>query len=315
MMSFGKSNAKVYVKSSTGIKFSDVAGEDEAKELLTEIVDFLHNPEKYREIGASMPKGALLVGPPGTGKTLLAKAVAGEAEVPFFSISGSEFVEMFVGMGAAKVRDLFKQANEKAPCIVFIDEIDTIGKKRDGSGMGGGNDEREQTLNQLLTEMDGFDGSKGVVILAATNRPDSLDPALLRPGRFDRRIPVELPDLQGREEILKVHAKKIKIADTVRFDDIAKAAAGASGAELANIVNEAADPNAVVIFGAVIDENLNDEIRVTVIATGFEKKSPVTKNTVGGPASINRNNSGIIKNFSDPNEIPPWLRHLLKGRQ
>ena len=202
-MSFGKSNAKVYVKSSTGIKFTDVAGEDEAKELLTEIVDFLHNPAKYKEIGASMPKGALLVGPPGTGKTLLAKAVAGEAEVPFFSISGSEFVEMFVGMGAAKVRDLFKQANEKAPCIVFIDEIDTIGKKRDGSGMGGGNDEREQTLNQLLTEMDGFDGSKGVVILAATNRPDSLDPALLRPGRFDRRIPVELPDLQGREEILK----------------------------------------------------------------------------------------------------------------
>ena len=200
MMSFGKSNAKVYVKSSTGIKFTDVAGEDEAKELLTEIVDFLHNPAKYKEIGASMPKGALLVGPPGTGKTLLAKAVAGEAEVPFFSISGSEFVEMFVGMGAAKVRDLFKQANEKAPCIVFIDEIDTIGKKRDGSGMGGGNDEREQTLNQLLTEMDGFDGSKGVVILAATNRPDSLDPALLRPGRFDRRIPVELPDLQGRED-------------------------------------------------------------------------------------------------------------------
>ena len=239
-MSFGKSNAKVYVKSSTGIKFSDVAGEDEAKDLLTEIVDYLHNPQKYREIGASMPKGALLVGPPGTGKTLLAKAVAGEAEVPFFSISGSEFVEMFVGMGAAKVRDLFKQANEKAPCIVFIDEIDTIGKKRDGAGFTGGNDEREQTLNQLLTEMDGFDGSKGVVILAATNRPDSLDPALLRPGRFDRRIPVELPDLKGREEILKVHAKKIKIADSVRFDDIAKAAAGASGAELANIVNEAA---------------------------------------------------------------------------
>ena len=239
-MSFGKSNAKVYVKSSTGIKFSDVAGEDEAKDLLTEIVDYLHNPQKYREIGASMPKGALLVGPPGTGKTLLAKAVAGEAEVPFFSISGSEFVEMFVGMGAAKVRDLFKQANEKAPCIVFIDEIDTIGKKRDGAGFTGGNDEREQTLNQLLTEMDGFDGSKGVVILAATNRPDSLDPALLRPGRFDRRIPVELPDLQGREEILKVHAKKIKIADSVRFDEIAKAAVGASGAELANIVNEAA---------------------------------------------------------------------------
>ena len=237
-MSFGKSNAKIYVKSSTGIKFSDVAGEDEAKELLTEIVDYLHNPEKYKEIGASMPKGALLVGPPGTGKTLLAKAVAGEADVPFFSISGSEFVEMFVGMGAAKVRDLFKQANEKAPCIVFIDEIDTIGKKRDGNISG--NDEREQTLNQLLTEMDGFDGSKGVVILAATNRPDSLDPALLRPGRFDRRIPVELPDLQGREEILKVHAKKIKIADNVNFHEIAKAASGASGAELANIVNEAA---------------------------------------------------------------------------
>ena len=230
MMSFGKSNAKVYVKSSTGIKFTDVAGEDEAKELLSEIVDYLHNPHKYTEIGASMPKGALLVGPPGTGKTLLAKAVAGEAEVPFFSISGSEFVEMFVGMGAAKVRDLFQQANEKAPCIVFIDEIDTIGKKRDNGGITGGNDEREQTLNQLLTEMDGFDGSKGVVILAATNRPDSLDPALLRPGRFDRRIPVELPDLKGREEILKVHAKKIKIADSVRFEEIAKAAAGASGA-------------------------------------------------------------------------------------
>ena len=219
-MMFGKSNAKIYVKSSTGIKFSDVAGEDEAKELLTEIVDYLHHPERYQDIGAQMPKGALLVGPPGTGKTLLAKAVAGEAEVPFFSISGSEFVEMFVGMGAAKVRDLFKQANEKAPCIVFIDEIDTIGKKRDGNI--GGNDEREQTLNQLLTEMDGFDGSKGVVILAATNRPDSLDPALLRPGRFDRRIPVELPDLQGREEILKVHAKKIKIADNVDFSAIAK---------------------------------------------------------------------------------------------
>ena len=225
-MSFGKSNAKVYVKSSTGIKFSDVAGEDEAKELLTEIVDFLHNPEKYRAIGATMPKGALLVGPPGTGKTLLAKAVAGEADVPFFSISGSEFVEMFVGMGAAKVRDLFKQASEKAPCIVFIDEIDTIGKKRDGQISG--NDEREQTLNQLLTEMDGFDGSKGVVILAATNRPDSLDPALTRPGRFDRRIPVELPDLQGREDILKVHARKIKIADNVNFHEIAKAASGAS---------------------------------------------------------------------------------------
>ena len=276
MMSFGKSNAKVYVKSSTGIKFSDVAGEDEAKELLTEIVDFLHNPEKYREIGASMPKGALLVGPPGTGKTLLAKAVAGEAEVPFFSISGSEFVEMFVGMGAAKVRDLFKQANEKAPCIVFIDEIDTIGKKRDGSGMGGGNDEREQTLNQLLTEMDGFDGSKGVVILAATNRPDSLDPALLRPGRFDRRIPVELPDLQGREEILKVHAKKIKIADTVRFDEIAKAAVGASGAELANIVNEAA--LRAVSDGRKFATQADFEESIEVVIAGYQKKNRVLSN-------------------------------------
>ena len=276
MMSFGKSNAKVYVKSSTGIKFTDVAGEDEAKELLTEIVDFLHNPEKYREIGASMPKGALLVGPPGTGKTLLAKAVAGEAEVPFFSISGSEFVEMFVGMGAAKVRDLFKQANEKAPCIVFIDEIDTIGKKRDGSGMGGGNDEREQTLNQLLTEMDGFDGSKGVVILAATNRPDSLDPALLRPGRFDRRIPVELPDLQGREEILKVHAKKIKIADTVRFDEIAKAAVGASGAELANIVNEAA--LRAVRDGRKFATQADFEESIEVVIAGYQKKNRVLSN-------------------------------------
>ena len=276
MMSFGKSNAKVYVKSSTGIKFSDVAGEDEAKELLMEIVDFLHNPEKYREIGVSMPKGALLVGPPGTGKTLLAKAVAGEAEVPFFSISGSEFVEMFVGMGAAKVRDLFKQANEKAPCIVFIDEIDTIGKKRDGSGMGGGNDEREQTLNQLLTEMDGFDGSKGVVILAATNRPDSLDPALLRPGRFDRRIPVELPDLQGREEILKVHAKKIKIADTVRFDEIAKAAVGASGAELANIVNEAA--LRAVRDGRKFATQADFEESIEVVIAGYQKKNRVLSN-------------------------------------
>ena len=276
MMSFGKSNAKVYVKSSTGIKFSDVAGEDEAKELLSEIVDFLHNPQKYREIGASMPKGALLVGPPGTGKTLLAKAVAGEAEVPFFSISGSEFVEMFVGMGAAKVRDLFKQANEKAPCIVFIDEIDTIGKKRDGAGMGGGNDEREQTLNQLLTEMDGFDGSKGVVILAATNRPDSLDPALLRPGRFDRRIPVELPDLRGREEILKVHAKKIKIADTVRFDEIAKAAVGASGAELANIVNEAA--LRAVRDGRKFATQADFEESIEVVIAGYQKKNRVLSN-------------------------------------
>ena len=272
MMQFGKSNAKVYVKSTTGIKFSDVAGEDEAKELLTEIVDYLHNPERYKEIGASMPKGALLVGPPGTGKTLLAKAVAGEAEVPFFSISGSEFVEMFVGMGAAKVRDLFKQANEKAPCIVFIDEIDTIGKKRDGSGFAG-NDEREQTLNQLLTEMDGFDGSKGVVILAATNRPDSLDPALLRPGRFDRRIPVELPDQKGREEILRVHAKKIKISDSVRFEDIAKAAVGASGADLANIVNEAA-------LRAVRDKRkfatqADFEESIEVVIAGYQKKNRV----------------------------------------
>ena len=239
-MSFGKSNAKVYVKSSTGIKFSDVAGEDEAKDLLTEIVDYLHNPQKYREIGASMPKGALLVGPPGTGKTLLAKAVAGEAEVPFFSISGSEFVEMFVGMGAAKVRDLFKQANEKAPCIVFIDEIDTIGKKRDGAGFTGGNDEREQTLNQLLTEMDGFDGSKGVVILAATNRPDSLDPALLRPGRFDRNVVVGRPDVKGREEILKVHARNKPLGDDVDLKQIAQTTSGFTGADLENLLNEAA---------------------------------------------------------------------------
>ena len=270
-MSFGKSNAKVYVKSSTGIKFSDVAGEDEAKELLTEIVDFLHNPEKYRAIGATMPKGALLVGPPGTGKTLLAKAVAGEADVPFFSISGSEFVEMFVGMGAAKVRDLFKQASEKAPCIVFIDEIDTIGKKRDGQISG--NDEREQTLNQLLTEMDGFDGSKGVVILAATNRPDSLDPALTRPGRFDRRIPVELPDLQGREDILKVHARKIKVADNVNFHEIAKAASGASGAELANIVNEAA--LRAVRDGRRFATQADLEESIEVVIAGYQKKSRV----------------------------------------
>ena len=270
-MSFGKSNAKVYVKSSTGIKFSDVAGEDEAKELLTEIVDFLHNPEKYRAIGATMPKGALLVGPPGTGKTLLAKAVAGEADVPFFSISGSEFVEMFVGMGAAKVRDLFKQASEKAPCIVFIDEIDTIGKKRDGQISG--NDEREQTLNQLLTEMDGFDGSKGVVILAATNRPDSLDPALTRPGRCDRRIPVELPDLQGREDILKVHARKIKIADNVNFHEIAKAASGASGAELANIVNEAA--LRAVRDGRRFATQADLEESIEVVIAGYQKKSRV----------------------------------------
>ena len=271
-MQFGKSNAKVYVESTTGITFNDVAGEDEAKELLAEIVDFLHNPHKYQEIGAVCPKGALLVGPPGTGKTLLAKAVAGEAAVPFFSISGSEFVEMFVGMGASKVRDLFKQANEKAPCIVFIDEIDTIGKKRDSGGMGG-NDEREQTLNQLLTEMDGFDASKGVVILAATNRPDTLDPALLRPGRFDRRIPVELPDLKGREEILKVHARKVKLADNVDFNAIARAASGASGAELANMVNEAAlkavRENRKFVTQADLEESIE-----TVIA-GYQKKNEV----------------------------------------
>ena len=271
-MQFGKSNAKVYVESTTGITFQDVAGEDEAKELLTEIVDFLHNPQKYTEIGAVCPKGALLVGPPGTGKTLLAKAVAGEANVPFFSISGSEFVEMFVGMGASKVRDLFKQANEKAPCIVFIDEIDTIGKKRDNAGYGG-NDEREQTLNQLLTEMDGFDASKGVGILAATNRPDSLDPALLRPGRFDRRIPVELPDLKGREEILKVHAKKVRIGDDIDFNAIARAASGASGAELANMVNEAAlravRENRKYVTQADLEESIE-----TVIA-GYQKKNQV----------------------------------------
>ena len=272
----GKSNAKVYVPSTEGIRFSDVAGEEEAKENLQEIVDYLHNPEKYTRVGASMPKGVLLVGPPGTGKTMLAKAVAGESNVPFFSMSGSEFVEMFVGMGAAKARDLFKQANEKAPCIVFIDEIDTIGKKRDGAGFTGGNDEREQTLNQLLTEMDGFDGSKGVVILAATNRPDSLDPALLRPGRFDRRIPVELPDLQGREEILKVHAKKIKIADTVRFDDIAKAAAGASGAELANIVNEAA--LRAVRDGRKFATQADFEESIEVVIAGYQKKNRVLSN-------------------------------------
>ena len=274
-MQFGKSNAKVYVQSTTGITFNDVAGEDEAKELLTEIVDFLHNPQKYQEIGAVCPKGALLVGPPGTGKTLLAKAVAGEAHVPFFSISGSEFVEMFVGMGASKVRDLFKQANEKAPCIVFIDEIDTIGKKRDGQGFSG-NDEREQTLNQLLTEMDGFDASKGVVILAATNRPESLDPALLRPGRFDRRIPVELPDLKGREEILKVHARKVRLSDNVDFNAIARAASGASGAELANMVNEAAlravRENRKFVTQADLEESIE-----TVIA-GYQKKNRVLSN-------------------------------------
>ena len=267
----GNSGAKVYVPSSTGIRFADVAGEDEAKELLGEIVDFLHDPEKYRSIGAKLPKGALLVGPPGTGKTLLAKAVAGEANVPFFSISGSEFVEMFVGRGAAKVRDLFKQANEKAPCIVFIDEIDTIGKKRDGQFSG--NDEREQTLNQLLTEMDGFDGSKGVVVLAATNRPDSLDPALLRPGRFDRRIPVELPDLQGRIDILKVHAKKIRLAEDVDFEPIAKTAAGASGAELANIVNEAALRAVRAGRQYATQEDLQESVEVVI--AGYQKKSRV----------------------------------------
>ena len=267
----GGSGAKVYVPSSTGIRFADVAGEDEAKELLSEIVDFLHDPEKYRQIGAKLPKGALLVGPPGTGKTLLAKAVAGEANVPFFSIAGSEFVEMFVGRGAAKVRDLFKQANEKAPCIVFIDEIDTIGKKRDGQI--GGNDEREQTLNQLLTEMDGFDGSKGVVVLAATNRPASLDPALLRPGRFDRRIPVELPDLQGRIEILKVHAKKIRLAEDVNFEPIAKTAAGASGAELANIVNEAALRAVRSGRQFATQEDLQESVEVVI--AGYQKKSRV----------------------------------------
>ena len=276
MFGMGKSNAKVYVKSTTGIKFKDVAGEEEAKELLAEIVDYLHKPERYKEIGASMPKGALLVGPPGTGKTLLAKAVAGEANVPFFSISGSEFVEMFVGMGAAKVRDLFKQANEKAPCIVFIDEIDTIGKKRDGGQYGGGNDEWEQTLNQLLTEMDGFDGSKGVVILAATNRPESLDPALLRPGRFDRRIPVELPDLQGRIDILKVHAQKIKLAGNVDFSAIARTAAGASGAELANIINEAALRAVRMGRSCATQEDLMESVEVVI--AGYQKKNRVLSN-------------------------------------
>ena len=270
-MSFGKSNAKIYVKAQSGKTFADVAGQDEAKEALEEIVDFLHNPDKYAEIGADLPKGALLVGPPGTGKTLLAKAVAGEANVPFFSISGSEFVEMFVGMGAAKVRDLFQQANEKAPCIVFIDEIDTIGKKRDGQFSG--NDEREQTLNQLLAEMDGFDGKKGVVILAATNRPDSLDPALLRPGRFDRRIPVELPDLQGRESILKVHAKDIKTAEGIDYNAIARATAGASGAELANIVNEAALRAVRGGRNMVIQTDLEESVEVVI--AGYQRKNAV----------------------------------------
>ena len=272
-MQFGKSNAKIYVESQTGKTFADVAGQDEAKEALREIVDFLHNPDKYKSIGASLPKGALLVGPPGTGKTLLAKAVAGEAKVPFFSISGSEFVEMFVGMGAAKVRDLFKQANEKAPCIVFIDEIDTIGKKRDGAAGIGGNDEREQTLNQLLTEMDGFDGTKGVVILAATNRPESLDKALLRPGRFDRRIPVELPDLQGRIAILKVHAKDVKMEPNIDFDTIGRATSGASGAELANIINEAALRAVRMGRSAVSQTDLEESVEVVI--AGYQRKGAV----------------------------------------
>ncbi len=271
-MTFGKSNAKIYAENETGITFADVAGEEEAKDALKEIVDFLHTPQKYADIGANLPKGALLVGPPGTGKTLLARAVAGEAHVPFFSISGSEFVEMFVGMGAAKVRDLFKQANDKAPCIVFIDEIDTIGKKRDGGGMSG-NDEREQTLNQLLTEMDGFDGKKGVVILAATNRPESLDKALLRPGRFDRRVPVELPDLKGREAILRVHGRNVKMSDDVDYSAIARATAGASGAELANIINEAALRAVRMGRGAVVQGDLEESVE-TVIA-GYQKKNAV----------------------------------------
>ncbi len=273
MFNMGKSNAKIYVKSSDGIKFSDVAGEDEAKENLTEIVDYLHNPQKYSEIGASMPKGILLVGPPGTGKTMLAKAVAGEANVPFFSMSGSEFVEMFVGMGASKVRDLFKQAKEKAPCIVFIDEIDAIGGKRSAGGISGGHDEREQTLNQLLTEMDGFEGNTGVIILAATNRPESLDPALTRPGRFDRRVPVELPDLVGREEILKVHAKKVKTEQGIDFNRIARMASGASGAELANIVNEAA--LRAVRDGRNCASQADLEESIEVVIAGYQKKNAI----------------------------------------
>lgn len=275
MGGFGKSNAKIYDKEKTGVKFKDVAGEEEAKELLAEIVDFLHNPKKYSDIGAKIPKGALLVGPPGTGKTLLAKAVAGEADVPFFSISGSEFVELYVGMGAAKVRDLFKQAQEKAPCIIFIDEIDAIGKKRNGSGLGG-NDEREQTLNQLLTEMDGFDGSKGIIILAATNQPDALDPALLRPGRFDRRVPVELPDMQGRVDILKVHAKNVKMAGNINYDSIAKACPGASGAELANMINEAALRAVKAGRERVNQQDLEESIEV--VMAGYKKKNKVLTN-------------------------------------
>jgi cell division protease FtsH len=272
MFNTGRNNAKVYVKSSNGITFADVEGEEEAKENLMEIVDYLHNPNKYKEIGASMPKGVLLVGPPGTGKTMLAKAVAGEANVPFFSISGSEFVEMFVGMGAAKVRDLFKQAKEKAPCIVFIDEIDAIGQKRNTRGTGA-NDEREQTLNQLLTEMDGFEGNNGVIILAATNRPESLDPALTRPGRFDRRVPVELPDLKGREDILRVHAKKIKIADNVDFKQVARMAAGASGAELANIINEAALRAVRDNRGFATQRDLEESVEVVI--AGYQKKNAI----------------------------------------
>ncbi len=317
MFGMGKSNAKIYVKSTEGIKFSDVAGEDEAKENLTEIVDYLHNPNKYKEIGASMPKGILLVGPPGTGKTMLAKAVAGESNVPFFSMSGSEFVEMFVGMGASKVRDLFKQAKEKAPCIVFIDEIDAIGKKRDGQI--GGNDEREQTLNQLLTEMDGFEGNTGVIILAATNRPESLDPALTRPGRFDRRVPVELPDLKGREEILKVHAKKIRLSDDIDFNKIARMASGASGAELANIVNEAAlravRDNRRFATQADLEESIE-----TVIA-GYQKKNAILTNKeklivsyheIGHAlVAAKQNNSAPVQKITI---IPrtsgcPWLHH------
>lgn len=272
MGNFGKANAKVYENSNIGIKFKDVAGEEEAKELLAEMVDFLHEPKKYNEIGAKIPKGALLVGPPGTGKTMLAKAVAGEANVPFFSISGSEFVEMFVGMGAAKVRDLFKEAEKKAPCIIFIDEIDAIGKKRGGNGMGG-NDEREQTLNQLLTEMDGFDGTKGIIVLAATNQPDTLDPALLRPGRFDRRVPVELPDMKGRVDILKVHASKVKMAGNINFDDIAKACPGASGAELANMINEAALRAVKAGRERVNQQDLEESIEV--VMAGYKKKNQV----------------------------------------
>ena len=304
-MMFGKSNAKVYVKSSEGIKFSDVAGEDEAKDNLKEIVEYLHDPQKYREIGASMPKGILLVGPPGTGKTMLAKAVAGEASVPFFSMSGSEFVEMFVGMGASKVRDLFKQAKEKSPCIVFIDEIDAIGKKRDGQI--GGNDEREQTLNQLLTEMDGFEGNNGVIILAATNRPESLDPALTRPGRFDRRVPVELPDLKGREEILKVHAKKIKVAEDVDFLQVARMASGASGAELANIVNEAA--LRAVRDGRRFATQADLEESIEVVIAGYQKKNAILTDQEKWTVSYHEIGHALVaakQTHSAPVPPAPW---------